>query len=134
MRSFLLPSFNKAVQRGSHTTTLVTHGLSRWYNQAALAVRHEGDLRVNYVCEEIVIAFREYLDRLLTGRLRNETPSIASNGRDKVRPELIAGRRQARCRFSRCCTMPGRCSSTPVSPAASTSLHGRTRVQLIDAK
>ncbi len=31
----------------------------------------------------------------------------------------------ARCGSSPCCTMPGRCSSTSVSPAASTSLHGQ---------
>ncbi len=31
----------------------------------------------------------------------------------------------ARCGSSPCCTMLGRCSSTSVSPAASTSLHGR---------
>ena len=31
----------------------------------------------------------------------------------------------ARCGSSPCCTMPGRCSSTSVSPAASTSLPGR---------
>ena len=31
----------------------------------------------------------------------------------------------ARCGSSPCCMMPGRCSSTSVSPAASTSLHGR---------
>src|SRR5215204_1035138 len=30
----------------------------------------------------------------------------------------------ARCGSSRCCTMPGRCYSTSVSPEASTSLHG----------
>jgi uncharacterized protein YndB with AHSA1/START domain len=30
----------------------------------------------------------------------------------------------ARCGSSPCCTMPGRCYSTSVSPAASTSLHG----------
>ena len=30
----------------------------------------------------------------------------------------------ARCGSSPCCTRPGRCSSTSVSPAASTSLHG----------
>ncbi len=31
----------------------------------------------------------------------------------------------ARCGSSRCCTMPGRCSSTSASPAGSTSRHGR---------
>jgi hypothetical protein len=31
----------------------------------------------------------------------------------------------ARCGYSPCCTMPGRCYSTSVSPAASTSLHGQ---------
>ena len=34
-------------------------------------------------------------------------------------------RRMARCGSSPCCTMPGRCSSTSVSPAASTSRRGR---------
>ena len=34
-------------------------------------------------------------------------------------------RKAARCECSPCCTMPGRCYSTSVSPAASTSLHGR---------
>src|SRR5215469_14881916 len=35
IRSLLLPSFNKAVFRGLHTTTSVTCGFSRSYNQAA---------------------------------------------------------------------------------------------------
>ena len=35
MRSLLLPSFNKAFRRGSHTTTFVDVRLSRSYNQAA---------------------------------------------------------------------------------------------------
>src|SRR2546427_5645519 len=35
MRSLLLPSFNRAFRRGLHTTTFVTCGFSRSYNQAA---------------------------------------------------------------------------------------------------
>src|SRR5215472_13950439 len=35
MRSLLLPSFNKAFRRGSHTTTFLTCGFSRSYNHAA---------------------------------------------------------------------------------------------------
>ena len=35
-RSFLLPAFSSAFFRGSHTTTLVTRGLSKSYSQAAL--------------------------------------------------------------------------------------------------
>src|ERR1700746_1339450 len=35
MRSLLLPSFNKAFRRGSHTTNFVTCGFNRSYNQAA---------------------------------------------------------------------------------------------------
>ena len=39
----------------------------------------------------------------------------------------------ARCASSPCCTMRGRCCSTSVSPAASTSLHGRIGFRSIDA-
>jgi hypothetical protein len=35
-RSFLLPAFSSEFFRGSHTTTLVTWGLSKSYSQAAL--------------------------------------------------------------------------------------------------
>src|SRR5437870_13595665 len=35
MRSLLLPSFNNAFRRGSHTTNFVTCGFNRSYNQEA---------------------------------------------------------------------------------------------------
>jgi 2-polyprenyl-6-methoxyphenol hydroxylase-like FAD-dependent oxidoreductase len=44
---------------------------------------------------------------------------------DAASPISIWSRPTAGGRSSPCCTMPGRCSSTSVSPAASTSLHGR---------
>ena len=49
-------------------------------------------------------------------------------------PDLDLVTATARCGSSPCCTMPGRCSSTSVSPAASTSRHGRIGFRLIDAK
>jgi len=41
-------------------------------------------------------------------------------------PDLDLVTAESRGESSSCCTTPGRCCSTSVSPAASTSLHGRT--------
>ena len=54
-------------------------------------------------------------------RPRRRTPA-ARTPHARSRP---GHRRTARCGSSPCCTMPGRCCSTSVSPAASTSLPGR---------
>ena len=48
--------------------------------------------------------------------------------------DLVTDGPTVRCGYSPCCTMPGRCYSTSVSLAASTSLHGQTEFMSVDAK
>jgi hypothetical protein len=50
-----------------------------------VAVGFKGDLRINYLQEEVVVAFRKHFHLPLSCRLRKHVISLASHGENKIR-------------------------------------------------
>ena len=51
-----------------------------------LTVGFKGDLRINYLQEEVVVALRKHFQLPLSGRLRKQVISLASHGQNKISP------------------------------------------------
>lgn len=70
---------------GRMVPTLVQHQARRFL----LAVGFKGDLRINYLQEEVVVALWKHFHLLLSGRLCKQVISLASYGQNEIGREFI---------------------------------------------